>query len=308
MQWRHTDLLDVIPLSSADVEQVFAFAASCLEAEARQENPDPVLAGRRVALYSDEPTSLAMASFRAAAVRLGADPVAPAAQATDTKLRDAVAGLEAKAPAAVVARHGRSGAAAYLARKLACPVINAGDGWHADPAQALLDAFTLHREWGRFLGRTLLILGDSGHCGAARSAIRLFSRLGAKVRLCAPRTLLPSRADILPVTVYPDLDKAARGVDAVMCLRLAPERVAEGLIPDPREYAGRWGLGLRHLERARPGAKVLLSGFRDPGVEISSRLAAAAKDLVLDQAAAGVAVRMALLALPLTRKEPGHVR
>ena len=305
MQWRHKDLLDVTQLSSPDVEHVFSLAASFLEAGVRPAEQAPTLEGRRVALLFVEPSAPTSSSFEAAVERLCADIAAPAAVGS---LRDIAHSLREMAPDAVVVRHGRSGAAAFLARKLACPVINAGDGWHAHPTRALLDAFTLRREWGRLAGRTLLILGDIAHSGAARSAIRLFSRLGAKVRLCAPRTLLPPRVDTLPVAVYADLDKAVRGVDAVMCLPLSPDRVAAGLLPDLREYADRWGLGLRHLERASAGAKVLHPGPLVRGVEMSPRLVDAAQSHILDQAAAGVALRMALLDLYMTRKEHGDVR
>jgi aspartate carbamoyltransferase catalytic subunit len=206
-------------------------------------------------------------------------------------------------PDIIVIRHWASGAAQFLAERLECSVLNAGDGWHAHPTQALLDAFTLRQEWGTMAGKRLLILGDIAHSRVARSNMDLLPRLGVQVRVCGPRTLLPPDLSSWPVEVYSDLDRAMDGVDAVMCLRLQLERQAAGLFPDIREYARTYGLAPRHLERAVPGAKILHPGPINRGVEISSVLADSADSLILDQVSSGVAVRMALLFLYSNRME-----
>jgi len=183
-------------------------------------------------------------------------------------------------------------------------VINAGDGWHAHPTQALLDAFTLTRRWGSLEGKTVLILGDIAHSRVARSNIHLLRLLGATVRLCGPRTLLPHAVGAWGAPVYSNLDEAVRGADAVMCLRLQLERQQAGLLPDLREYSRRYCMNLPRLAKAAKGAVVLHPGPINRGLEIASDLADAPESLILDQVSAGVAVRMALLHLYITRKEP----
>jgi len=208
-------------------------------------------------------------------------------------------------PDGIVIRHSSSGAAQFLAERLECSVINAGDGRHAHPTQALLDALTLSRRWkGDFAGKTVLILGDIAHSRVARSNVILLNLLGAKVRLCAPRTLLPPRLDTWPVEVFSDLKRACKDVDSVMCLRLQLERQQAGLLPDLREYARTYGLCESHLQLATPGCCVLHPGPINRGVEIGSALADSAESLILEQVENGVAVRMALLFLYLTRKSP----
>lgn len=187
-------------------------------------------------------------------------------------------------------------------------MVNAGDGWHAHPTQALLDTFSLNRAWGgHFKGKTLLILGDVAHSRVARSNVHLLTMLGVKVRVCAPRTLLPAGIHTWPVDIFDTLDKAVQGVDAVMALRLQLERQQAGLLPDLREYAARYCLCPHHLQNASPHAKVLHPGPMNRGVEIASALADAQQSLVLDQVASGVAMRMAILFLHATRKDAGDL-
>ena len=183
-------------------------------------------------------------------------------------------------------------------------MVNAGDGWHAHPTQALLDAFSLREAWGgEFAGKTLLILGDMAHSRVARSNANLLSRLGVKLRFCAPRTLLPAGRHLWPGEFFFDLNEAVRGVDAVMCLRLQLERQQAGLLPDLRDYSSRYCLTMRHLALAKSGARVLHPGPMNRGLEISSDIADSDASLVLNQVEAGVAVRMAVLYLCATRAE-----
>jgi aspartate carbamoyltransferase catalytic subunit len=196
-----------------------------------------------------------------------------------------------------------------MANLLSCAVVNGGDGWHAHPTQALLDCFSLREAWGgRFAGRTMLVLGDIAHSRVARSNVHLMSMLGVTVRLCAPRTLLPAGVESWPAEVCSNLEDAVAGVDAVMCLRLQLERQQAGLLPDLSEYSRRFCLGASHLAKARPRVVVLHPGPLNRGLEIANDVADSDASLVLDQVAAGVAVRMAVLYLLAVRPQPAAAR
>jgi aspartate carbamoyltransferase catalytic subunit len=306
MQWRHKDLLDVSQLSLDEARHVLETARYFQEINARPVKKVPTLKGRSVVLFFAEPSTRTRTSFDVAGKRLSADTFALAKSGSSLSkgesLKDTALTLQAMSPDAIVIRHSSSGAAQFLAERLECSVINAGDGRHAHPTQALLDAFTLSQRWGSLKGRTVLILGDIAHSRVARSNVLLLNLLGARVRLCGPRTLLPPGVDTWEAEVFSDLGKAVRGADAVMCLRLQLERMQAGLLPDLREYARTFGLGERHMALAAPQALVLHPGPINRGVEISSALADSGQSVILDQVAAGVAVRMALLFLYLTRK------
>ena len=305
--WRHKDLLDVDQLSRKEIFHLLDTATYFQEINSRAVKKVPTLKGRSVVLFFAEPSTRTKTSFDVAGKRLSADTFALGKSGSSLQkgesLKDTALTLEAMNPDAIVIRHQRSGAAEFLSRRLGCSVINAGDGGHAHPTQALLDCFTLRDQWRDFRGKTLLILGDINHSRVARSNIKLLTSLGVKIRLCAPRTLLPPEADKWPVKVYADLNQAVKQVDAVMCLRLQLERQQAGLLPDLREYASRYCLCAEHLVQAKPGVVVLHPGPMNRGVEISSSLADAGNSLILNQVAAGVAVRMATLFLFLTRRE-----
>ncbi len=307
MQWRHKDLLDVSQFSRADVDRIFETAASFKEVNSRPVKKVPTLRGKSVILFFAEPSTRTKTSFDMAGKRLSADTFSLGKSSSSlTKgesLKDTALTLQAMNPDGIVIRHSSSGAARFLADRLECSVLNAGDGRHAHPTQALLDGFTLHNHWESFQGREVLILGDIAHSRVARSNVILLNLLGAKVRLCAPLTLLPPGVKNWPARVFTDLNEAARGVDAIMCLRLQLERQKAGLLPDLREYARTYGLGPRHVETAAKGVLILHPGPINRGVEIDSGLADCAESLILEQVSSGVAVRMALLFLYLTRKE-----
>ncbi|WP_173086259.1 aspartate carbamoyltransferase catalytic subunit [Fundidesulfovibrio magnetotacticus] len=308
MSWPHKDLLDVTQLAKADALAILNAAASFQEINSRPVKKVPILKGKSVVLFFAEASTRTKTSFDVAGKRLSADTFAlqkaGSSLSKGESLKDTVLTLQAMAPDAIVMRHNASGAAAFIAQRLDCAVINAGDGWHAHPTQALLDAFTLTRRWGSLEGRTVLILGDIAHSRVARSNIHLLRLLGANVRLCGPRTLLPHAVGALGVPVFSNLDEAVRGVDAVMCLRLQLERQQAGLLPDLREYSRRFGMNQARLAKAARNAVVLHPGPINRGLEIASDLADAPESLILDQVASGVAVRMALLHLYITRKEP----
>jgi aspartate carbamoyltransferase catalytic subunit len=310
MNWPHKDLLDVSQLSREDVDVVMRTAASFREINARPVKKVPTLKGKTVILFFAEPSTRTKTSFDIAAKRLSADTFGLAKTGSSLQkgetLKDTVRTLEAMNPDAIVMRHWASGAAGFVAERVACPVINAGDGWHAHPTQALLDLFTLQEVWDSLAGKTVVILGDVTHSRVARSNCRLLPMLGARVRLCAPRTLLPRDASAFGVEVYHELEPALEGADAVMCLRLQLERQQAGLLPDLREYARRFCLTGERLKRAAPDVKVLHPGPINRGVEIASDLADAGNSLILDQVSSGVSVRMAVLYLHITRKEKGE--
>lgn len=306
--WSHKDLLDTNQLSPLDVAHLLDLAASFQEINQRPIKKVPTLKGRSVILFFAEDSTRTKTSFDMAGKRLSADTFAlgksGSSLAKGESLKDTGLTLQAMNPDIIVIRHASSGAAQYLAERLTCSVVNAGDGWHAHPTQALLDCFSLRQIWGEdFAGRHILILGDIAHSRVARSNVHLLTRLGVKVRLCAPRTLLPAGVDEWPVEVYTELTPAIRGVDAVMCLRLQLERQQAGLLPSLAEYARRFCLGPKALELAKPGAKILHPGPMNRGLEIASSIADCPDSLVLDQVAAGVATRMAILFLLATRKD-----
>ncbi|MDE5833585.1 MAG: aspartate carbamoyltransferase catalytic subunit [Desulfovibrio sp.] len=306
--WPHKDLLDVTQLNGEQTRRILDLANGFREINTRPVKKVPTLKGKTVMLFFAENSTRTKTSFDVAAKRLSADTFSLATAGSSINkgesLKDTGLTLEAMNPDIIVIRHQASGAARYLAEKLKCSIINAGDGWHAHPTQALLDCFTLDQFWrGDFKNRELLILGDIAHSRVARSNIHLLHSLGVKLRVCAPRTLLPAGIDDWPVEVYPDLEQAADGADAIMALRLQLERQQAGLLPDLGEYAKRYCLSERHLKLAKPGAKVLHPGPMNRGLEISDEIADGAASLVLDQVAAGVSVRMAILYLLAGRNE-----
>ncbi len=309
MQWRHKDLLHISQLSSWEITQLFELTFSFEEINTRPVKKIPTLKGKSVFLFFAEPSTRTKSSFDIAAKRLSADTFSLAAGGSSLEkgenLKDTGLTLQAMQPDAVVLRHGQSGAAHFLASQLDCPVLNAGDGWHAHPTQALLDGFSLYKQWNGFQDRTLLLLGDIAHSRVARSDIELFTKMGANVRLCAPRTLLPRDVHHWPVTVYTDLYEAVREVDAIQCLRLQLERQRSGLLPSLREYSARYGLHGDHLRYCRPKVCIMHPGPMNRGIEIDSALADSSHSLILDQVRSGISIRMSLLYLFLTSVNQG---
>ena len=304
--WTRKDLLDVDTLSREELFHLLDTAVSMHEINTRPIKKVPTLKGKSVVLFFAEPSTRTKTSFDMAGKRLSADTFGLAKSGSSLQkgesLKDTALTLQAMHPDVIVLRHSSSGAAEFLAERLHCSIVNAGDGWHAHPTQALLDAFALRQAWkNEFAGRTVLILGDTAHSRVCRSNVHWLSKLGVKIRLCSPRTLLPAGVDNWPVEVFSDLNTAVRDVDAVMCLRLQLERQQAGLLPDLREYSRRYCLSFHHMRLAKPGASVLHPGPFLRGLDLASDLADSAQSLVLDQVAAGVSVRMAVLFLLATR-------
>jgi aspartate carbamoyltransferase catalytic subunit len=299
--WNHRHLLGIADLSRDDILHVLD-AAQRWFAMARDDVKNArVLLGRTVINLFFESSTRTRTSFEVAGKRLGADVVNVSAQTSSvTKgetLLDTVRNLEALRADAIVLRHPASGAAAFVSSATRASIVNAGDGAHEHPTQALLDAFTIRRHKKRVAGLVVAICGDILHSRVARSNALLLGALGAEVRLCGPRTLLPREAGALGPTVrtFDKLDTAVSGADVIMMLRIQTERLAGVMIPNNREYARTFGLSLRALALAKPDAIVMHPGPINRGVEIDPRIADGPQSVILDQVESGVAVRMAVL-------------
>jgi aspartate carbamoyltransferase catalytic subunit len=301
--WTFRHLLGIAPLSRADILQVLDAAQAWFVMPLAEAKQSRVLHGRSVVNLFFESSTRTRTSFEAAGKRLGADVINVSPQTSSvTKgetLLDTVRNLEALRADAIVLRHPDSGAADFISRHARASIVNAGDGSHEHPTQALLDAFTIRNKGKQFEGLIVAICGDIKHSRVARSNALLLGALGAEVRLCGPRTLLPRAAGALGPTarVMDGIEEAVDGADVVMALRIQTERLATGLIPSTREYARTFGLNPRVLRRAKPDAIVMHPGPINRGVEIDSSVADGTQSVILDQVEAGIAVRMAVLDL-----------
>ncbi len=305
--WNRRHLLGIEELSAADIDAILE-RAETWHALSRQDGSKKasVLEGRTVVNLFFEASTRTRTSFEIAAQRLGADVVnvSPALSSVtkgETFL-DTAKNIEAMRTDVMVVRHASSGAPAFLAERLEyARVVNAGDGAHEHPTQALLDAFIMKRRMGKLAGLVVAICGDIAHSRVARSNALLLGKKGAEVRLCAPRTLMPIGAETLGATVsiVPRLEDAVEGADVVMMLRVQHERLAGAMMSTTREYARTFGLNAAMLARAKPNAIVMHPGPMNRGVELDTRIADSARSVILDQVEAGVAVRMAVLDLLL---------
>jgi aspartate carbamoyltransferase catalytic subunit len=317
--WRRRHLLDLDDFSATEIDLVLETADTMKEVLGREVPRLPTLRGSTIVTLFYENSTRTRASFELAGKVLGADVINVAAEASSVKkgesLIDTVLTIQAIGADVLVLRHSASGAPYLAAREAACHVVNGGDGWHAHPTQALLDAYTIRSRVGDLRGRRVVIVGDILHSRVARSNMWGLTALGAEVTLCGPPTLLPAGLDgadvkdaeeceLPPVRVEHDLDRAIEGADVVMALRLQRERQASGLIPTLREYSRLYQVTGDRLARAKPGAFVLHPGPINEGVEISAEVAHGARSLIEDQVTNGVAVRMAVLYLLLRGGKP----
>ena len=295
----HRHLLGIEGLSRFDIEALLDLADAAVEVSRQVEKKRSTLRGRTQINLFFEPSTRTQSSFELAGKRLGADVMNMSVTSSSVKkgetLIDTAATLNAMRPDILVVRHHSAGAVNLLARKVDCSVVNAGDGAHEHPTQALLDALTIRRNKGRIAGLTVAICGDILHSRVARSNIILLNALGAKVRLIAPSTLLPSGIERMGVTVFTDMKKGLEGADIVMMLRLQLERMNGAFVPSPKEYFRYFGLDRAKLDLARGDALVMHPGPMNRGVEISSEVADGAQSLIREQVEMGVAVRMAVL-------------
>jgi aspartate carbamoyltransferase catalytic subunit len=294
-------LLGIEGLSKPAALQILDTARAFWEMNRRPVKKAPTLRGKTVINLFFENSTRTRTSFELAGKRLSADVVNISVATSSAKkgetLRDTLSTLNAMAPDVVVIRHAASGAPHYLAKRSSAAVINAGDGLHEHPTQALLDAFTIRQHKASFEGLKVLICGDVAHSRVARSNILLLNLLGAEVRVAAPRTLLPRDVASLGVKVYHDFNSALAGADVVMTLRIQHERLVNALLPNTREYSRTFGLDARRLALAAEDAIVMHPGPLNRGVEISDEVADGPQSVVLNQVEAGVAVRMAVLYL-----------
>jgi aspartate carbamoyltransferase catalytic subunit len=295
--YRH--LLGIEGLSRPDIEALLDMAEGYVELSRQVEKKRSTLRGRTQINLFFEPSTRTQASFELAGKRLGADVMNMSVGSSSLKkgetLIDTAATLNAMRPDIIIVRHHAAGAVTLLANKVDCSVVNAGDGAHEHPTQALLDALTIRRRKGRIEGLVVAICGDIMHSRVARSNIILLQAMGARVRVCGPATLLPPGIERYGVEMHSDMRKALNGADIVMMLRLQRERMNGGFVPSTKEYFRFWGLDADKLGYARADALVMHPGPMNRGVEIASDVADGAQSLIREQVEMGVAVRMAVL-------------
>ncbi len=310
--WIRRHLLDLDDFTRDEIDTVLNTTDAMKEVLGRDVPRVPALRGKTVITLFYESSTRTRASFELAGKALGADVINVSAGGSSVEkgesLIDTVRTLQAVGADLLVMRHGSSGAPYLAARHVRASVINAGDGWHAHPTQALLDVYTMRTHLGDLRGRRVVIVGDIAHSRVARSNIWALTAAGAEVVVCGPLTLLPAglrpgdpRSEeplsLPPVKVETNLDRAVEGADVVMALRLQQERMHSGLLPSLREYATLYQVNEERLARAQPGALVMHPGPMNEGIEISPSLATSLQSVIEEQVTNGVAVRMAVLYL-----------
>jgi aspartate carbamoyltransferase catalytic subunit len=295
----HRHLLGIAGLSAADIGGLLAASEDAVALSRQVEKKRATLRGRTQVNLFFEASTRTQSSFEIAGKRLGADVMNMSVASSSLKkgetVLDTAATLNAMRPDIIIVRHHAAGAVALLAQKVDCSVVNAGDGAHEHPTQALLDALTIKRAKGRIEGLTVAICGDVLHSRVARSNIILLNALGAHVRVVAPSTLLPAGVERLGVEPFRTMREGLAGADVVMMLRLQLERMNGAFVPSVKEYFQHFGLDAVKLAYAKPDAVVMHPGPMNRGVEIASEVADGPRSLIRDQVEMGVAVRMAVL-------------
>jgi aspartate carbamoyltransferase catalytic subunit len=295
----HKHLLGIAGLTRPDLEALLDLSEREVSVSRQIEKKKSSLRGRTQINLFFEPSTRTQSSFEIAGKRLGADVMNMSVSNASTKkgetLIDTAITLNAMRPDIIIVRHHAAGAVQLLARKVDCSVINAGDGSHEHPTQALLDALTIRRNKGRIEGLTVAICGDVLHSRVARSNMICLAHLGARVRLVGPPTLMPAAVERFGFEVFHDMRKGLKDADIVMMLRLQRERMNGAFVPSTKEYFRYFGLDQEKLAYARPDALVMHPGPMNRGVEISTDVADGAQSLIREQVEMGVAVRMAVL-------------
>ncbi len=307
MTFKHHHVLGLEDFSAEEINHVLETAESFMEISLRDIKKVPTLRGKSVILFFVEPSTRTRFSFEMAAKRLSADTFSfspsTSSMTKGESLIDTARNLQALNPDVIIIRHSAAGAPHLLARYVEASVLNAGDGMHEHPSQALLDLMTVKQKKGRIRGLKVAIVGDIAHSRVARSNIIGFTRLGAEVTIFGPATLIPYQAAELGCKVAGRLEEALEGADVVMALRVQRERLGEALLPSEREYARYFGLDRARLALAKPGALLMHPGPVNWGVELDPELADVMESVILEQVSNGVAVRMALLYLVLAGGE-----
>jgi len=301
MAWTKKHLLDIESLTAEEITTVLDTARGFKAVGERAIKKVPALRGKTVVNLFVEPSTRTRISFELAAQRLSADIVNFSAEASSFKkgetLKDTALTLQALNADFIIIRHSASGAPHFLSRVLDAHVINAGDGAHAHPTQALLDCFTIREKKGRIAGLNVTILGDILYSRVARSDIWALTKLGAKVTLCGPATLVPKTFEQMGCRVTHDVDEAIRDADVINLLRIQHERQRKTMFPSIGEYSQLFGLNKARLAKTKPDAIVMHPGPINRGVEIDSEIADSGRSVILQQVTNGLAVRMAVLFL-----------
>ncbi|RJQ70869.1 MAG: aspartate carbamoyltransferase catalytic subunit [Desulfobacteraceae bacterium] len=297
------DILDIASLSVEEIQLILDTADSMREISERPIKKVPVLRGKTVVLFFYEPSTRTRLSFDLAAKRLSADSLAISGDMSSLvkgeTLLDTARNIEAMRPDVVVLRHAFSGAPHFLAARLKASVINAGDGTHAHPSQALLDMLTVRQHRGSLAGLKIAIVGDIAHSRVARSNCEGFSKMGAQVVLAGPPTMMPKGIENLGARVTADIEAAVADADVIMMLRIQKERQKRFMISTEREYARHFGLNSQRVSLAKKDVLIMHPGPLNRGVEIAPEVADGPHSIILDQVTNGLAVRMALLYLVL---------
>jgi len=301
MEWLRKDLLGLEELSKEEIELILSTAESFKEVSIRDVKKVPALRGKTVVNLFYEPSTRTRVSFEVAAKRLSADVINVATETSSVKkgetLIDTGKNIQALKADIIVMRHNYSGASLFLARHVDISVVNAGDGWHEHPTQALLDIFTLKEKLGRIAGLKVSIVGDIAHSRVARSNIWGLKKLGASVTVCAPPMLIPAAIEELGVEATNDIDDALRYADAVNVLRMQFERDEGNAFPQQLEYFKNFGITTERLSKAKKNIIVMHPGPINRGIEMSSEVADGENSVILEQVTNGIAVRMAVLFL-----------
>jgi len=301
MGWKRKDLLSMQDIDAAEITEVLDTAESMKEIATREIKKVPTLRGKTVVNLFFESSTRTRTSFEIAGKWLSADVINFSASGSSAEkgesLLDTAKNIEAMSPDVVVVRHKAAGAPALLARHLRCSVVNAGDGAHEHPTQALLDLLTIREKKGHLEGLNVSIVGDVTHSRVARSNIHAMKKMGITVTVAGPPTLIPPACQELGVKVSHRPEEAIAHADVIMMLRLQHERMTGGFIPSIREYSRVWGLSLARLQRCRPDVLIMHPGPVNRGVELAPEVADGRYSVILDQVANGVAVRMAVLYL-----------
>jgi aspartate carbamoyltransferase catalytic subunit len=301
MTWTRKDLLGLEDLTKEEITLILETADSFKEVSTREIKKVPALRGKTVVNLFYEPSTRTRVSFEVAAKRLSADVINIAAETSSVKkgetLIDTGKNIEALKADIIVMRHNYSGAAKMLARHLEISVVNAGDGWHEHPTQALLDIFTLKEKLGRIEGLNVSIVGDIAHSRVARSNIWGLTKLGAQVTVCAPPMLIPPAIEQMGARVTHDIDAALRDADAVNVLRMQFERDEKNAFPQHLDYFQTFGITKERLGKLKKNIVVMHPGPINRGIEMSSEVADGANSVILEQVTNGIAVRMAVLFL-----------
>ncbi len=298
---RRKDLLSIAELSPEEIGLILDTAEAMKEVASRPIKKVPALRGKTVVNLFFEPSTRTRTSFEIAEKRLSADTLSLAVASSSVvkgeTLVDTALNLEAMRPDMIVLRHASSGAAHLLSRVCRSSIINAGDGMHEHPTQALLDAFTIRERKGTLAGLKVAIVGDLLHSRVLRSNIHLLTKLGADVWVCGPPTMFPAHLAQMGVTVTSRVDEAVEGADVIMLLRIQLERMQGAFFPSQREYFNVFGMTEARVRLAKPDVIVMHPGPMNRGVEIASEVADGPGSVILEQVANGVAVRMAVLYL-----------